>query len=393
MKTFIATIAFFATIVAQSQTNTPGDMSELMIRYMIQEDYYPKAPDSLFTLDWKDLTSRLDEYTGFKNSEMSATRNDLLIGSQVKGVTGMRLSTKDSSVVVVKVWKDGPAYNEGIGIGDTVVAVNGTPVKSHKVASDMIRGEIGSKVTVTMARQGKRFDVQLERSVVKVSTAMGKKQGKTLKMKVFMFSEGVSDSIAGIAARLGTTGIDTVILDLRGNSGGLLSEGEKMASLFVNVGDTVLTYKKRKSEHVVVSEDFNPLQKVRNIIILIDSGTASSAEIVAGALKVRRGATIIGTKSFGKGVIQQVRDVDDGTFTMTIAEYFAGGVMKIQGVGIVPDVNQEAKKANVGKTVGIDLKKVRKENPFPSFDAMKKIGVGSDAAEYIWGDLGVFEVE
>jgi carboxyl-terminal processing protease len=395
MKNIIILAAFIATVAqsfSQTKGQKPSDMAEFFIRPMIQDEYYPKAPDSLYQLEWEQLVSRLDEYTYYNGEEETAKRNDMLIGSQVKGVTGIRLITKDSFVVVTKVWKDGPAYNQGIGIGDTILSVAGKIVKNHEDASANIRGEVGTKVAVSVARAGKRFNVELERSAVKVSTAMGKKQGNTLRFKVFMFSEGVTDSISNIASRLGTKGIDTVVLDLRGNSGGLLSEGESMAALFVKVGDTVLVIKNRKGEEVIKSEAFSPLQNIKNIVVLVDSGTASSAEIVAGTLKARRNATVVGTKSYGKGVIQRVKEVEGGSFKMTVAEYFAGGTMKIQGVGIQPDVLFSEKPVDPKVASGLDLKKFRELNPLPSLDALKKAGLNSDVAEYIWGDLGIFEL-
>lgn len=395
MKNVILLLAFIVLSVpsvSQMKGQKPSDLAEFFIRPMIEENYYPSVPDSLYTLDWEDLVNRLDKYTMFQDKEQSSKRIDLLIGSKSKGVTGMRLITKDSFVVVSKVWKDGPAYNQGIGIGDTIISVNGKVVKTHEEASANIRGEIGTKSIVSVARAGKRFNVELERSAVKVSTAMGKKQGNTLRFKVFMFSEGVSDSIANIASRLGTKGVDTVVLDLRGNSGGLLSEGESMAKLFVKVGDTALVYKRRKGEEVIISDVYNPLQNIKNIVVLIDSGTASSSEIVAGTLKVRCNAKIIGTKSYGKGVIQQVREVEGGSFKMTVAEYFAGGTLKIQGIGISPDVEFSEKPVDAAVAAGLDLKKFRKDNPLPNIDALKKAKLGPEVAEYIWGDLGIFEL-
>ena len=395
MKNLIILLAFVTLnipSVSQTKGQKPSDLAEFFIRPMIQNDYYPAAPDSLYQLDWEDLVARLDDYTYYNGEEETSKRNDMLIGSQVKGVTGMRLITNDSFVVVTKVWKDGPAYNQGIGIGDTILSVAGKIVKNHEDASANIRGEVGTKVVVAVARAGKRFNVELERSAVKVSTAMGKKQGNTLRFKVFMFSEGVSDSIANIASRLGTKGVDTFVLDLRGNSGGLLSEGESMAKLFVKVGDTALVYKRRKGDEVVISDEYSPLQNIKNIVVLIDSGTASSSEIVAGTLKVRRNAKIVGTKSYGKGVIQQVREVEGGSFKMTVAEYFAGGTLKIQGIGISPDVEFSEKPVDAEVASGLDLKKFRKDNPLPNIDALKKAKLGPEVAEYIWGDLGIFEL-
>lgn len=385
-------IVFQIPSVSQTKGERPDDMDIFFIRPMIERDYYPKSPDSLYTLDWDELVKRLDDYTYFQNEEETEKRNNLLNGSQVKGVTGIRIITKDSFVVVTKVWQNSSAYKQGIAIGDTIISVDKNIVRDHNKALSFIRGEIGTKVIVSISRTGKRFNVELERGIVKVSTAMGKKQNNTLHFKVFMFSEGVSDSIANIASRLGTKGIDTVVLDLRGNSGGLLSEGESMAKLFVKVGDTALVYKRRKGDEIVISDKYNPLQDVKNIVVLIDSGTASSSEIVAGTLKVRRNAKIVGTKSYGKGVIQQVREVEGGSFKMTVAEYFAGGTMKIQGVGIAPDVQISEKPVDAKVASGLDLKKFRQDNPDPNMDALKKAKLGPEVAEYIWGDLGIFEL-
>lgn len=396
MKNLLILLAFIAfSIPSVSQTleqKGPSDVDEFFIRSMIKNEYYPNAPDSVNSLEWSVLASRLDEYTKYNEREEADKRNDMLIGSQVKGVTGMRLITRDSFVVVSKVWKDGPAYKQGIGIGDTVLSVNGIKAINHEQASSIIRGEVGTKIIVSIARAGKRFNVELQRDVVKVLTAMGKKQGNTLKFKVFMFSEGVADSISTIASRLGTKEIDTVVLDLRGNSGGLFNEGQLMAKLFIKVGDTVLSIKKRKGEEIIKSEKFNPLQEIKNIVVLIDSGTASSSEIVAGALKIRCNAKIIGTKSYGKGVIQKVEDMENGTFTMTVAEYFPGGKLKVHGIGVIPDVFFSEKPVDTKVASGLDLKKFREMNPVPSQEALKKAKLGPEVAEYIWGDLGIFEL-
>lgn len=396
MNRFLIFAILLSSIAATAQEKkaTPPDHADLYFRSILEKEYYPKAPDSLYHLEWSQLNERLDPYTEWTDEKESKQRKDMLLGSKITGVAGMRLfQQNDSTIVVTKVWKGGSAYKMGVGIGDTVISVAGVKAKEVKETSSMIKGEVGTKVEILFARSGKRFTKTLTRGKVEVENVMVKRTSKTMKIKVFMFADGITDSIISKSYELGCNNLDTVILDLRNNPGGLFDEGKRLAELFVKKGDTILTEKSRTSESATISNRFHRFQYVPNIIVLIDSGSASSSEIVAGALKIRRSAKMIGTNSFGKGLIQRRMDFDNGSFTYTRGEYFPGGVMKIQGKGIPVDDTLKAEASLKQIDAELDLSKFRQENPFPDLKSLKKANLDIKNAEWIWGDIAVFELQ
>jgi carboxyl-terminal processing protease len=247
-----------------------------------------------------------------------------------------------------KVFPRSPAAKAGIEPGDTIVSVDGESIAgvSSAEATAKIKGPEGTKVTVGVldAKSGKVRLLTLTRAEVSlpnVSSQVKKARGHELGyVRMLSFSEGAHAELAAAVEKVEGEGAEGIVLDLRGNPGGLLEEAVLSASVFLPQGQVVVSTDSRTQGHSVHKTSGGNLPSVP-LVVLIDRNTASAAEILTAALADDGGATVVGTRSFGKGVFQETKELaNGGALKLTVGEYFTpAGVNLARSKGIHPDVH------------------------------------------------------
>jgi carboxyl-terminal processing protease len=261
---------------------------------------------------------------------------------------GLTVSQVKEGLRVASVLPDTPAEKAGIEQGDVIVAVNGRSIAGEpaQVATAEIKGPTGTKVRLRVdpVGSGSPREVTLERADVRVPAVTGELRRadgeKVGYIRFTTFSEGAHGELRDIAQRLERRGAKGLVLDLRGNGGGLLNEAVLSSSVFVDKGRIVSTESRTQGDrkYDAVGDALAP----KPAVILINGDTASAAEIFTSALSDHRLATTVGTTSFGKGVFQEVLDLPaGGALDLTVGEYFTADGTSLAGTGIKPDVRAE----------------------------------------------------
>ena len=255
------------------------------------------------------------------------------------GGIGVTMGFKDDKVTVISVLDDTPGQKAGLQVGDEIVAVDGNEVAGQS-ASDVVmqtRGEVGTEVQLTIRRAGEQMDVTLQRDVIHVPTVKGSMLDNGVGyMRISMFAENTDELFTEELQKLEDQDMRGLIIDLRGNPGGLLKSVVKIGKLIVPQGPIVSVKERDGSQREYGSE----LAETKYpIVVLIDGNSASAAEILAGALQDTGAATLVGTKSYGKGSVQSVIPLTQGEgLKLTIAKYYTPSGRCIDGIGIEPDV-------------------------------------------------------
>ncbi|MGN6105466.1 MAG: MXAN_5808 family serine peptidase [Kofleriaceae bacterium] len=258
------------------------------------------------------------------------------------GGLGIVIRMIDKKLTVVKPMKNTPASRQGIKTGDHIVKINHdlTENLTSNEAVDRMRGDPKTPVTLWIERKGvqglTRYD--LIRDIIRVQQVDYKLLDKGVGyVRVKQFSKGIANDVAEAMRQMSAQGASSWILDLRGNPGGLLDESVQLADLFVDSGTVVTTVSGRDREARRAEHGFG--DTTAPLAVLVNGGSASASEIVAGALKNLDRAVIIGTRTFGKGTVQELYDNEDKSkLKLTIAQYLTPGDRSIQNLGIVPDI-------------------------------------------------------
>lgn len=284
-----------------------------------------------------------DEYSEYMTAEEWEEYQESALGNYC-GVGIYMTVDSNGNVVVVSTIKETPAEEAGIIAEDIITAVNGTSTADMDVTevSNMVKGEEGTDVTLTIYRNGEYMDFTLTRSPIKVyhveSEMLDEQTGY---ISLLTFDEGCSDEFEANMDELINQGATKIIFDLRYNTGGLVDEALDIVDLFVDKGDTTLIEMDSKGNETVTTSETDKKYDVK-LVILINEYTASSSEIVTGALVDNEVATTVGTLTYGKGVIQNVYSLSDGSvLKLTTAEYYTPNKNKINKVGITPDYEVE----------------------------------------------------
>jgi len=290
------------------------------------------------------LTS-LDPHSSYLNPD---EYSDMEISTSGEfGGLGIEVQSEDGLIKVVSPIDDTPASRAGIVSGDLISHINGESILdlSMSEAISRMRGPEGSEITITVIRgTQKPFDLTLKRATIPIESVRWREIDDIGYIRISMFSkktdEGLHKAMASLNKSLGKD-MTGIILDLRSNPGGLLGQAVAVTDAFLERGEIVSTsgrYSKDSQRHNASSRD---LADGRPLVILIDGGSASASEIVAGALQDHRRATLVGTKSFGKGSVQTVIPLNngaDGALRLTTAKYFTPSGRSIHNVGIEPDI-------------------------------------------------------
>lgn len=285
-----------------------------------------------------------DRFSDYFSPRMLARFNEEIEG-RFSGV-GLSVSAVKGGLRVVTVFKRSPAERAGIEVGDTIVSVEGRSIAGldSDAATALIKGPEGTEVTVGVrdGRDGKTRQERIVRAQIsvpvvsrKLKLVNGKKVGY---IRLAAFSEGAHDALRRAVRKLQGEGAQSLVLDLRGNGGGLLEEAVLTASVFLPEGETVVSTDSRTQGHAVYEAKGGNLPALP-IAVLIDRNTASAAEILAAALADDADAKVVGTRSYGKGVFQQEIDLSNGgALKLTVGEYFTPDGTNLAGKGIQPDV-------------------------------------------------------
>jgi len=264
------------------------------------------------------------------------------------GGLGIEVTQEDGWVKVVSPMDGTPAAEAGIQAGDFISQVNGEPTLGLTLneAVDQMRGPVGSEITLTIVRDinAEAFDVTLTRAVIKLTAATVRTEGRMIVMRVSAFNEqsypNLEEGIAReVEAAGGVENVDGFVLDLRNNPGGLLSEAISISDAFLEEGEIVSTRGRSDRDSSRYSATAGDLTSGKPVVVLINGGSASASEIVAGALQDHRRAVIVGTKSFGKGSVQTIMPMQgNGAIRLTTARYYTPSGRSIQSLGVEPDI-------------------------------------------------------
>lgn len=261
---------------------------------------------------------------------------------------GISVEEKNGKLLIAHVIKDGPAEQGGLRKGDRILSVDGKKVRSVDDASDRIGGEAGTDVVLKLKRGGQDVTVTLTRQEVEEDSVDSKflkaENGKKLGyIRIRHFREGTSEELKEAEERLMDGRVTGVVIDVRDNPGGIKDEGVKCADLLLPSGKILIEKNNQGKKKVARADgqcaDFE-------YVVLVNGNTASAAEIFAGAVQVNRGGKLIGEKTYGKGVIQSVEKLEDGSaFKFTTEEYFLPDGTPINKKGIQPDIRVASGKA------------------------------------------------
>lgn len=316
---------------------------------MIQKNFlFPVDKQKLEDGIYKGLMQGLDDpYSMYMTPDEYKKLMESTSG-EYAGVGLVVSAGEDNRITVVSPIDGTPAASADIKTGDKIVGINDQQYLGSELdkAVDQMRGEAGTKVKLTIQRtsesENKIFDVELTRANITLKTVTSEVMGDLGYMAISQFDKHTPQEFMQHKKELEDKGVKGIVLDLRGNPGGLLTSVLSIADELLPEGVIVKTVDKNGHEQI---ENSDSHQDKIPMVVLINKGSASASEILAGALKDHKRAPIVGTVSYGKGIVQQIFPLTDGSgVKMTISEYFTPNGTRIHKVGVVPDFEVELPK-------------------------------------------------
>ena len=307
----------------------------------------------------KGMLGNLDPHSAYLEPEAFAELQESTSGEF--GGLGIEVGTEDGFIKVVSPIDDTPASKAGIQPGDVIVKIDGQPTKGLSLmeAVDKMRGKAGSKINLTLVREGgKPFDVELTRAVIKVKSVRSQllEDGYGL-IRISQFQVNTGEEVGKALAKLRKDNgkkLRGLVLDLRNNPGGVLQAAVEVADHFLKKGLIVYTEGRIANSELRFNADPADASEGVPLVVLINGGSASASEIVAGALQDHKRGVLMGTDSFGKGSVQTVLPLNnDRALKLTTALYFTPNGRSIQAQGIVPDI--EVARAKLTREDGGEL--------------------------------------
>ena len=293
----------------------------------------------------KGMLSNLDPHSAYLGPEDFAELQESTSGEF--GGLGIEVGTEDGNIKIVSPIDDTPASKAGIQAGDFIVKINGQPTRGLTMteAVDKMRGKVGQKITLTLVRNGGTpFDVNLTRANIQVKSVKSQllEDGYGY-IRITQFQVKTGEEVASALSKLrrenGNKKLKGIILDLRNNPGGVLQSAVEVVDHFITKGLIVYTKGRIANSELRFSATGKDLSENVPLVVLINGGSASASEIVAGALQDQKRGVVMGTTSFGKGSVQTVLPLNnDRALKITTALYFTPNGRSIQAQGIVPDI-------------------------------------------------------
>jgi carboxyl-terminal processing protease len=264
------------------------------------------------------------------------------------GGLGIEVTQEDGFVRVITPMDDTPAMEAGVEAGDFITHVNGEALLGLTLeqAVDMMRGPVGSEITITVVREGRDqpFDITIVRDRIRLTAVRARLEGNTAIVRVSTFNDqtypNLEEGLRGLISEIGgLENLNGVVLDLRNNPGGLLSQAIRVSDAFLEQGEIVSTRGRRPEDGERYNATPGDLITDLPMVVLINGGSASASEIVAGALQDHRRAVVVGTNSFGKGSVQSIMPLSgNGAMRLTTSLYYTPSGRSIQALGIAPDI-------------------------------------------------------
>ncbi|WP_419797835.1 MAG: S41 family peptidase [Terasakiella sp.] len=357
---FSTTIAFLGTFLLATQLGAqevkkddPSKTYQLLDLFgdvfeKVRTDYVEEKTDQeIIEAAIQGMLSSLDPHSSFLNADHF---KDMQVQTKGQfGGLGIQVSMDPSGLIkVISPIDETPAFKAGIKAGDLISHLDGQPVNGLTLnqAVDKMRGPVGADMTMTIRRDGEKpFDVTVTRAVIKVPSVRHRLEGDVGYIRITSFTEqtelGLKKAVDAFNEEKGDR-LKGLVLDLRNNPGGLLDQAISVSDAFLNQGEIVSTRSRRVEDIQRFNARPGDIADGLPIVVLINGGSASASEIVAGALQDHARALILGTRSFGKGSVQTIIPMGtNGAMRLTTARYYTPSGRSIQAVGIEPDIKVE----------------------------------------------------
>ncbi len=285
----------------------------------------------------------LDPYSAYMSPELFKEMQTETSGEF--GGLGIEVGMEAGVVKVISPIDNSPADRAGVKAGDYIVKINGVQVQGKTLteAVELMRGPVGSPIEITIRRIGERksYVFEIIREIIEVKSVKSElKNDKVGYIRLTSFNENSADQIKDIVKKFKKeNNVDKYILDLRNNPGGLLSQAIRISDFFLNSGEIVATKGRKSNENRKWFAKKGDIINGETLLVLINYGSASAAEIVAGALKDHKRAVIVGENSYGKGSVQSIIPLKNkGAIRLTISKYYLPSGKSISGKGVTPDI-------------------------------------------------------
>ena len=319
-----------------------GDIFE-RIRSQYVEDV---EPEELIEAAINGMLTSLDPHSSYLSPDDAQAMRVQTRGEF--GGLGIEVTQEEGFVKVVSPIDGTPADDAGIEAGDFITHVDGESVLGLTLdeAVDRMRGPVGSEIVITVVREGETepFDVSIIRDTIELQAVRTRTQGETVVLRVTTFNDKTTPNLISkleeeVEALGGMENVDGFVLDLRNNPGGLLTQAIRVSDAFLEEGEIVSTRGRDPADGDRFNATPGDLAQGKPIVVLINGGSASASEIVAGALQDHRRAIVVGTKSFGKGSVQTVMPLrGSSAMRLTTARYYTPSGRSIQALGVSPDI-------------------------------------------------------
>ena len=347
----IATTQIAAPLLAQESAKTENVYEQLDLFGDIFERIraqYVEEVDSaeLIEAAINGMLTSLDPHSSYLSPKDAAKMREQTRGEF--GGLGIEVTQEDGFVKVVSPMDGTPADEAGIEAGDFITHVDGESLLGLVLddAVELMRGPVGSEIVITVVREGEQepFDVTIIRDTIELTVVTSRTEGSTVVLRLSTFNEqtypkmkaAIEEKVADLG---GMENVNGFVIDLRNNPGGLLNQAIAVSDAFLDEGEIVSTRGRQLADGDRVNATDGDLTQGKPIVVLINGGSASASEIVAGALQDHRRAIVIGTKSFGKGSVQTVMPLrGNGAMRLTTARYYTPSGRSIQALGVSPDI-------------------------------------------------------
>ena len=292
------------------------------------------------------MLSSLDPHSGYMAPE---DFSDMQVQTRGEfGGLGIEVTQENGFVKVVSPIDDTPAANAGVEAGDFITKVDGENTLGQTLdqAVETMRGPVGSEIVITVVREGvdEPFDITIVRDIIEIKAVRARSEGQTVVLRVSSFTDKTYPNLAESLHKEienvgGIDSVEGVIIDLRNNPGGLLTQAIRVSDAFLEAGEIVSTRGRGARDAQRYNATPGDLAQGKPIVVLINGGSASASEIVAGALQDHSRAIIVGTTSFGKGSVQTIVPLSsEGAIRLTTARYYTPSGRSIQSLGVAPDI-------------------------------------------------------